>query len=234
MSWLFPSGVQRLRDSASVPVLPVNIQGWFPFRLVWSPCCPKDSQEFSLAPQLESINSLVLSLLYDSALTSTHDNWKTIALTRRTFVGNVMSLLFNTLSRFVIPFLPRNKCLLISWLQPPSSMILKPKKIKSVTVSTFFPSICDEVMGLDATILVFWRLSFKSAFSLSSFTFIKRLFSSTSLSVTTGYHLCIWGCWYFSHNINQYALTSWQNWSLWCQNQESIVSLTYLLIKYQW
>ena len=223
MSWLFPSGVQRIKDSASAPVLPMNIQGWFPFRLVWSPCCPKDSQEFSLAPQFESINSLVLSLLYDSTLTSRHDNWKTIALTRWTFVGNVMSLLFNMLSRFVIPFLPRNKCLLISWLQPPSAMILEPKKIKSVTVSTFSPSICHEVMGLDAMILVFWRLSFKSAFSFSSFTLIKRFCSSTSLSATTGYHLRIWGCWYFSHNMNQYALTSWQNWSLWSQSKKALV-----------
>ena len=80
---------------------------------------------------------------------------KTIALTRRTFVGKVMSLLFNMLSRLVITFLPRSKCLLISWLQSPSEAILEPKKIKSVTVSIVFPSICHEVMGLDAMILVF-------------------------------------------------------------------------------
>ena len=75
---------------------------------------------------------------------------KTIALTRQTFVCNVMSLLFNMLSRFVIAFLPRSKCLLISWLQSPSAVILEPKKIKSVTVSIVSPSICHEVMGLDA------------------------------------------------------------------------------------
>ena len=80
---------------------------------------------------------------------------KTIALTGRTFVGKVMSLLFNMLSRFVIAFLPRSKHLLISWLQSPSAVILEPKKIKSVTVSAVSPSICHEVMGLDATILVF-------------------------------------------------------------------------------
>ena len=80
---------------------------------------------------------------------------KTIALTRRTFVGKVMSLLFNMLSRFVIAFLPRSKCLLISWLQSSSVVILEPKKIKSVTVSIVSPSICHEVMGLDAVILVF-------------------------------------------------------------------------------
>jgi len=108
---------------------------------------------------------------------------KTIALTRQTFVGKVMSLLFNMFSRFVIAFLSRSKRLLISWLQPPSSVILKPKKIKSVTVSIVSPSIYHEVMRLDAMILVYWILSFKPAFSLSSFTFIKRLFSSSSLSV---------------------------------------------------
>ena len=80
---------------------------------------------------------------------------KTIALTRRTFVGNVMSLLFNMLSRLVITFLPRSKHLLISWLQSPSAVILEPRKIKSDTVSTLSPSISHEVMGLDAMILVF-------------------------------------------------------------------------------
>ena len=91
---------------------------------------------------------------------------ETIALTRQTFVGKVMSLLFNMLS-MIITFLPRSKCFLISWLQSPSAVILEPKKIKSATVS---PSICHEVMGLDAMILVFWMLSFKPTFSLSSFT----------------------------------------------------------------
>ena len=100
---------------------------------------------------------------------------KTIALARWTFVGKVTSLLFNMLSRL-------NKCLLISWQQSPSAVILEPKKIKSVTVSIVFPSISHEVMGPDAMILVFWMLNFKLAFSLSSFTFINRLFSSSSLS----------------------------------------------------
>ena len=77
---------------------------------------------------------------------------KTIALTRRTFVGKVISLLFHILFRLVITFLPRSKCLLISWLQSPSALILEPKEIKSDTVS---PSICHEVMGPDAMILVF-------------------------------------------------------------------------------
>ena len=80
---------------------------------------------------------------------------KTIALTRQTFVGKVMSLLFNMLSRLVIAFLPRSKCLLISWMQSPSAEILEPNKIKSLTVFIVSPSICHEVMGLDAMILVF-------------------------------------------------------------------------------
>ena len=107
---------------------------------------------------------------------------KTTALTRWALVRKVMSLLFNILSRFVIALLPRSKNLLISWLQSPSAVIPEPKKIKPVTVSIVSPSICHEVMGLDAMIFVFWMLSFKPTFSLSSFTFIKRLFSYSSLS----------------------------------------------------
>ena len=80
---------------------------------------------------------------------------KIIALTRRIFIGKVISLLFNVLSRLVITFLPRSKCLLISWLQSPSAVILEPKKIKSDTVSTVSPSVCHEVMGPDAMIFVF-------------------------------------------------------------------------------
>ena len=107
---------------------------------------------------------------------------KTIALTRRTFVGKVMSLLFSMLSRLAITPLSRSKHLLISWLQSLSTVILEPPKIKSDTVSTVSPSISHEVMGPDAMILVIWMLSFKPTFSCSSFTFIKRLFSTSSLS----------------------------------------------------
>ena len=85
---------------------------------------------------------------------------KTIALTIQTFVGKVMSLLLNMLSRFVIAFLPRSKCLLISWLRSPSAVILEPKKIKSVTVSIVSPSIYHEVMGLDTMIFVFLTVEF--------------------------------------------------------------------------
>ena len=123
--------------------------------LVESPCSPKDSQESSPTPQFRSISSLVISFLCGPTLTSIHDYWKkTTALTRRTFLGKVMSLLFNMLSRLVITFLLRSKCLLISWLQSPSAMILEPPKMKSATVSTVSPFICHEVMGPDTMILV--------------------------------------------------------------------------------
>ena len=97
---------------------------------------------------------------------------KPMVLTRQTFVGEVMSLLFNMLSSLFITFLPKGKHLLISWLQSPSTVIWESKKIKSVTVSIVSPSTCHEVMRPDAMILVFWMLSFKPTFSLS-FIFIK-------------------------------------------------------------
>ena len=178
MSQLFPSGGQNIGVSASTSVPP-----WTPRTdflqdgLVGSPCSPRDSQQSCPTPQFKSINSLSLSPPYSPTLISIHDYWKTIALTRWTFVDKVMSLLFNMLSRLVITFLPRSKRLFISWLQSPSEVILKFPKIKSATVSTVSPSISHEVMGLDAMILGFWMLSFTLAFSLSSF--IKRLFSSS-------------------------------------------------------
>jgi len=128
-------------------------------------------------------------------LTSIHDYWKTIALTRHTFVGKVMSLLFNMLSRLVITFLPRSKHLLISWLQSSSAVIFEPPNHRVFHVSTVSPSICHEVMEPDAMIFVFWMLSFKPTFSLSSFTFIKRLFSSSSLAavrVVSSAYLRLW------------------------------------------
>ena len=104
------------------------------------------------------------------------------------------AFVFNTFSRLIIAFLSRSKFLLISRLQSLFTVILELKKRKSVTAST----ICHEVMKLDITILVFWMLSFKSAFSLSSFILIKRLFSSSYFLPLECYHLHIWGCWYFS------------------------------------
>ena len=106
----------------------------------------------SSTPQFKSINPSALSFLSSPTLTSIHDHWKTIALTRWTFVGKVMSLLLNMLSRLLITFLPRSKHLLISCLQSLSAVILEPPKIKSDTVS---PSISHELMGPDAMIFVF-------------------------------------------------------------------------------
>ena len=137
-------------------------------------------QHQSWTPQFKSISSLVVSFIVQ-LLHPYMTTGKTIALTRWNFVDKVMSLLFNMLSRLVITFIPRSKCLLISWLKLASAVTLEPKNIKSATVSTVSPSMCHEVMGLDAMILVFSMLSFKRTFSLSSFTFIKQLFSSYSL-----------------------------------------------------
>ena len=167
--------------------------------LVWSPCTPRYSKESFPTPQFKSINSSALSLLYGSILTSIHRiTGKTIALTIHTFVGKVMFLPFNMLSRFVIGFLPRNKCLLISWLQSPSAVILAPKKIKSVTISTFPPSICHEVMGLDAMIFLCWMLSFKPAFHSPLSPSSRGSLVPLSLLPLEWYHLHIWGYRYFS------------------------------------
>ena len=96
---------------------------------------------------------MALSLLYVPILTSIHDYWKNHSFDKMGLFCKVMSLFFNILSRFAKGFLPRSKRLLISWLQSPSTVILEPKKIKFVTVSIVCPSICHEVMGLDAMIL---------------------------------------------------------------------------------
>ena len=164
--------------SASTSVLPMNTQDWFP--LEWTGWNSLQSKGLSRVFSNTSVQKHQL-FGYSPTLTSIQDYLKNIALTRRTFVGKVMSLLYNMLSRVVIAFLPRSKHLLISWLRSPSAVILKPKNIKSVTIST---AICHEVRGPDARILVFWMLSFKPTFSLSSFTFIKRLFSSSLCAIS--------------------------------------------------
>ena len=105
---------------------------------------------------------------------------KTTALTRQTFVGKIMSLLFNILSKLVIAFLPSSKRLLISWPQSPSAVIFENKVSHYFIVS---PSVCHEMMGLDAKIFVFLMLSFKPAFSCSSFSFIRKLFSSSLFAI---------------------------------------------------
>ena len=106
-------------------------------------------------PQFKSIHTLALSLLYSPTLTSIYDYWKNQSFDYTTFVGKVISLLFNMLSRLVITFLPRSRSLLSSWLQSLSALILEPKKIKFVTVSIVSPSICHEVVGIDAMIFMF-------------------------------------------------------------------------------
>ena len=133
--------------------------GLISFRMDWLDLLAVrgDSQESSPTPQFKHINSLTLSFLYSPTLTS-HPymtTGKTIALTRWTFVGKVISLLVNMLSKLVMTFLTRSKHLLISWLQSPSALILEPPKIKSDTVSTVSPSISHEVMGPNAMIFVF-------------------------------------------------------------------------------
>ena len=165
MSQLSTSGGQSIGVSASASVLPMNIQGWFPSGLI----------------DLISLQSKGLSGVFSNTTLQKHQFFsaqfivqlsrpymttgKTIALNIWTFVGKILFLLFNTLFRFVIAFLPGNKHLLISWLQSLSTVILEPRKIKSVTVSTFSSSICHEVVGPEAIIFV----------SLS-FTLIKRPF----------------------------------------------------------
>ena len=107
---------------------------------------------------------------------------KTIALIRQTFVDKVMYLFFNTVSVFVIAFLPRSKCLLFSWLQSPSAVILEPRKNKVCHCFHCFPIYLSWSDGTRCHDLSFWMLSFKPALSLYSFTFIKKLFSSSLLS----------------------------------------------------
>ena len=137
----------------------MKIQDWFPLGLTGL-ISSQPKGGFSSLLQHHSSKTSVLrcsAFFYCPALTSVHDyRKKAIALIIQTFIGKVMSLLFNMLSRFVIAFLPGSKCLLFSWLQPPSTVTLEPKKIKSVTVSIDFPSICHEVMGPNAMVFVSW------------------------------------------------------------------------------
>ena len=158
MSQLFTWGGQSIGVSALASILPKNIQDWSP--LEWTGWISLQSKGLS---RVLSNTTLQKHQFFGAQLSSTvhlshlsMTTGKTIALTRWTSVGKVMSLLLNMLSRLVITFLPRSKCLLISWLQSPSAVILEPIKIKSDTVSTVSPSTSHEVMGPDAMILVFW------------------------------------------------------------------------------
>ena len=156
MSQLFASGGQSIGVSASASVLPMN-SGLIFLRMDWLDLLAVQGTLKSLLQHYSS-KALILQCSAFFMVQLSHPymtTGKIIALIRWTFVGKVISLLFNMLSRLVIAFLPRSKHLLISWLQSPSAAILESKKIKSVTVSIVSPSICHEVMGPDAMILVF-------------------------------------------------------------------------------
>ena len=148
MSQLFTSGGQSIRVSASTSVLPKKTQDWSP--LGWTGWISAVQGTLRSLLQHHSSKALVLQHSAFFIVQLSHPymtTGKSIAWTRQTFVGKVMSLLFNMLSRLVIAFIPRSKSLLISWLQSPPAVILQPKKIKSVTVPNVSPSICHEVMG---------------------------------------------------------------------------------------
>ena len=150
MSQLFASGGQSIE--VWVNISPSNEHsGLIFFRMDWLDLLAVQGTLKSLLQHHSSKASILLhSAFFIVRLSHPYmTTGKTIALTRWTFVGKVMSLLFNMLSRLVITFLPRSKCLLISWLQSPSAVIMEPRKIKSATVSTVSPSICHEMMGLD-------------------------------------------------------------------------------------
>ena len=171
VSQFFRSSGQSIGVSASISVLPMNIQNWFP--LGWLDLLAVQGALKSLL-QHHSSKASILQCSAFFIVQVSHPymtTGKTTALTRWIFVGNIMSLLFNMLSRLVITFLPKSKGLLISWLQSPSALILEPRKIKSVTVSIVSPSICHEMMWMDAMILVFWMLSFKPTFFAPLFHF---------------------------------------------------------------
>ena len=157
MRQFFPLGVQSIEVSSSASVLPMKYSGLISFRIDWLDLLAVQGTLKSLLQHHSSKASIpqhsaffIVQLPHPYMITG-----KTIPLTRQTSVGKVMSVLFNMLSRLVITFLPRSKHLLTSWLQSPSAVILEPKKIKSVTVYTLSPSICHELMGPDAMILVF-------------------------------------------------------------------------------
>ena len=152
MSQLFASGDKSTGASASASVLPVNIQDWLP--LGWTGWITLLSKGWTLKSLLQHRSSKA-SIFHRFMVQLSHpyiSTGKIIALTRQTFVSKVMSLLFNTLSRFVTAFLLGSKCLLISWLQSPSALIWNTRN----KVCHCFPSIWHEVMGWNAMILVFW------------------------------------------------------------------------------
>ena len=164
MSQLLSSGSQSIGASASASVLARNIQDSFPLGLTGLISLQPNglSRVFS-SIIIQSISSLALSIFYRPTLTSVHGYWKNHSFDYTDLCQQSDVSDFNTLSRFVIAFLPRSKCLLILCLQLPSTVILEPKKIRSVTASIYPLSICLEMMGLNAMILVPLTFSFKPA-----------------------------------------------------------------------
>ena len=194
MSQLFASGGQSSGASAPASVLPINIQGWFPLGLTGLISLQPKGLSRVLQHHISKALILWHSAFFMVQLSHPYlTTGKPITLTIWTFVGKMVSLLFNMLSRFVIAFLPRTKRLLTSWLQSPSIVILEPKKI--CHCFHFFSSICYEMMGLDAMVLVFWMLSFKPAFhsheTSSRDSLVPLYFPPLD------WYLHIWGYWYF-------------------------------------
>ena len=193
VSQFFASGGQSIGVSASASVLPMNIQDWFPLGLTgWISLHSKGLSRVFSNTTAQKYQFFRLSAFFIVQLSHPYmTTGKTTALTRRTFVGKVMSLLFNMLSRLVIAFLPRSKCLLISWLQSPSAVSFGAQDNKVSHCFHCFPIYLPWSEGTRCHDLSFFILSFKPAFSFSSFTFIKRLFSSSSLSANKGGVICI-------------------------------------------
>ena len=168
MSQFFASGGHRIGTSFSASVLPINIQDWFPLGLTgWISLWTKGLKSI-LQHQGSKPSILQCSAFFKVQLSHSYMNTgKTIALIRRTFIYKVVPLIVNILSTLVIVFLPKSKHILISWLQSPNTVILEPKKMKSVTVSIVSLSICHGMMGPDAIIFIFWMLNFFSFIFIS-------------------------------------------------------------------
>ena len=204
MSQLFASGGQTIWSFSFSISSFSEYSGFISFRIDWFDVFAVQVAFKSLlqhhnskAPIIQHSAFFMVQLSYPYMTTG-----KTIALTIGTFLCKLISLLFNTLSRFPTVFLPRSKCLLISWLQSPSTVILEPKKIKSVTVSIVFPSTCHEVIRPDARIFIFWMLSFSQLFHAPLSPSSRGSLVPLHFLPLGWYNLHIWGCWYFP----------WQSW----------------------
>ena len=188
MSQLFPSGGQSIGVLASTSDLPMNIQDWFPLGLTgWISLQSKGISRVFFKKKKKRVFSnttvqkhqffSVLSFLYSRTLTSIHDYRKNHSCEWTDLCWQSNLCFFNILSRWITAFLPRSKLLFILWLQSPSAVLLEPPKNKVSICFHCYPIYLPWVMGPDAMILALWMLSFKPSFSLSSFTFIKRLFA---------------------------------------------------------